>query len=143
LEKIERITYEWIPRKKVGPFVFGSPIKQYIKKYRLSAVPEEYNPKVDWAVYSTDIDDRIYVEEGRIVSVSCSSSFIYKEKELIGIPFGEILSYLNCQPDSVDKAELSDGFQDIYEFDQLGLQLWVKEGDVISAIVNAPAIIRS
>lgn len=131
-----KINYQWVPNDRIGPFAFGTLANQYIEHYGLIPVPEEYNQKVDWIVYKTNTDDRIYVEDKKIVSVSCSSTCIYKENELIGQPVDKILEYLNCEPDSIESAELSEGFQEIYEFDQLGLQLWVKDGIVITAIVN-------
>lgn len=131
-----KIRYEWIPKKRIGPFVFGKSIDKYIREYELTIVPEEYNRKVDWAVYKTIDDNRIYVEDKKIISVSCSSTCEYKGCELIGKPIDEILRHINCQPDSVEKAELSEGVQEIYELDQMGLQLWVKDGLVITVFVN-------
>lgn len=129
--------FEWIPLKKVGTFTFGSSIEDYIEKYSLMHIPEEYNEAVDWAVYKINENDRVYAEGGRVVSVSCSSRCLYKKKNLIGISIDQIPLILGTTHDTVETEELSDGPQQVYEFDQLGLQLWVRKGRVVTAIFNA------
>lgn len=127
---------KWIPLKKVGPFKFGSSIKEYVQKYDLVNIPEEYNEKVDWGVYKFLENDRIYTENDKIVSVLCSSNCLYKGRNLIGMPIDQITIILGRKPDNVEMAELSDGPQKIYDFEKLGLQLWVKGEYVVTAILN-------
>lgn len=128
---------KWIPVKQVGPFIFGSPIEDYVEKYRLAHIPEEYNEVVGWVVYKINEVDRVYAEEGRIVSVSCSSKCNYNGRDLIGTPIDLLPSILGTTHNSLETEELSDGPQQVYDFDQLGLQLWVREGEVVTAIFNA------
>jgi len=127
---------KWIPLERVGPFKFGCSIKEYVQKYGLVNIPEEYNEKVDWEVYKFCEGDRIYTENGRIISVLCSSNCLYKGRNLIGMPIDQIQVILGCKPDNVEMLELSDGPQKIYDFEKLGLQLWVMGGNVVTALLN-------
>jgi hypothetical protein len=127
---------EWIPQKKVGPFKFGHSIKEYIQKYNLVSIPEEYNEKASWSVYKVGEDDRIYVEEDKIVSILCCSKCLYKDRNLIGMSIDEVSILLGSKPDEKDMVELSNGLQEVYEYDQFGLQLWVMNGNVITAIID-------
>ena len=128
---------KWIPMKSVGPFKFGSLIQKYHEKFCLKRIPDEYNEKVGWDVYGiSDEDIRIYFEEGKIEAVSCETNCIYKDIDMIGMAIEELINILGNEPDVVGSEELSDGQQEVYDFDKLGLQLWVKKGIVVAAICN-------
>ena len=40
------MTYDWVPLSRIGPFVFGTPVKQYVDEYDLLFLPEEGDPAV-------------------------------------------------------------------------------------------------
>lgn len=116
--------------------MFGDPIDQYCAKYNLKIIPEEYNEKVNWEVYRADEGISIYTEDSKIKAVSCSKSCFYKGTDLIEVPIERITSVLNLQPDMIEVEELIEGPQEVYDFDEIGLQLWVKNGKIVTAIFN-------
>jgi len=127
----------WIPLKSVGPFNFGSLIQKYYGKFCLKYIPDEYNEKVGWDVYGiSDEDIRIYFEEGKIEAVSCGINCIYNDMNMIGMKAEELISILGDKPDTVETEELSDGLHEVYDFDNLGLQIWTKKGIVVTAICS-------
>lgn len=131
---------EWIPLHRVGPFMFGRSINEYRVQYDLHPVPEEYNEKVAWDVYALSADNeiRIYCEKGVISSVSCENWCIYQGENIISLSLDEVFARFGEQPDAVEIIELSEGPQDVYDFDELGLQLWLKHGKVVAALCSGP-----
>ncbi len=129
--------FEWTPLKGIGPFEFGCILdKNLCERYDLREVPEEYNKAVGWVVYMLKQDDRLFTEDNKVVSFLCSSKILYHDQNLIGMTIDQVTSLLDSEPSSVESEELSEGVQDVYEFDELGLQLWVAKGMVVTAIVN-------
>ncbi len=127
----------WIPLKCVGPFNFGDQIDEYRNNFFLKLIPEEYNEKVDWDVYGITNDEiRIYVENGKIEAVSCEADWFYNGKNMIGMRIKDVLNLLRMEPDTVETEELVEGPQEVYDFGDLGLQLWVKNGVVVTAICS-------
>ncbi|MCP4350392.1 MAG: hypothetical protein GY795_33405 [Desulfobacterales bacterium] len=128
---------EWIPLKSVGQFVFGTPIDEYYKKFSLKPIPEEYYEGVGWEVFGISGEDlRLYFEKGRLKAVLCKESCLYRGMNLIGMAIEEVTDMLNEEPDIMEPEELSDGWQEVYDFENLGLQLWVKKGTVVTAICS-------
>ncbi len=129
---------EWIPLKSVGHFIFGTPIDEYYKKFSLRPIPEEYYEGVDWEVFGISGRDdlRLYFEKGRLKAVSCEESCLYRDMNLIGMAFEEVSSMFNAEPDIMEPEELSDGWHEVYEFEESGLQLWVKKGIAVTAICS-------
>ena len=132
------INLEWVPLERIGPFIFGSMIDKYCEKYELNLSPEEYNEKVGWEVYKGGDDIRIYLEMGRIESVSCSATFNYQGINIIGKPVDKAIDLINRKPDNIEIEELFEGPQEVYNFDPVGLQVWVKNGLVVTVICSGP-----
>ncbi len=136
MENKKKSKFDWIPLKQIGPFVFGDPIGDYVEALNLSHIPEEYNEKVNWEVYSLCSDIRIYTEIGKIVAVSTSNFCVYKGYNIIGALISDVIKEIGIKPDSIEPEELSDGIQAVYDFDDLGLQLWVKADIILTAICS-------
>ena len=126
--------FEWVPLKKIGAFEFGAPIKDYLKIYDLIELPDEYDEKEVWTVYTiSDFDVRIFAEEGNIVSVSCYEEFIYKGKNLIGLNLREVIDLIGVQPNKkVDIIYIDNEQKRVYELEDVSAQLWVKDGKVVT-----------
>lgn len=129
--------FEWTPRKQLGPFEFGAFFnKDLLENYSVVEVPEEYNSSVDWTVYKFNQDGRVFLEDDKIVSILSTSEVFYHDKNLVGMQIDQIINLLDSEPDSIESEEMSDGVEYVYEFEQLGLQLWISEGVVVTVIVN-------
>ena len=127
----------WIPLVSVGPFKFGDDINNYFVQYRLKQIPEEYNEKVNWDVYALPNEElRIFSENGRIVAVACEKICAYEDLNIIGMKMGKVAQAIRIEPDFIETEELTGGPQDVYDYDALGLQLWLKDGIVVKAICS-------
>jgi hypothetical protein len=122
----------WIPLKAVGPFKFGSSKNEY-KQFHLKEIIEEYNEKVNWQAFEIPkYDIRIYFENDLLTSVACYQEIYFKDINLIGKTFSELKDIIDCEPVEHSTLEMSDGLQDIYEFDELALQVWVEKNKVVT-----------
>ena len=126
--------FEWIPREKLGDFEFGTPIEKYIKKYNLETLPEEYDNKVGWDVYSLpNTNVRIFVENGSIISIACYEECWYQGTNLIGLNIEEASRLIGSNPsDDVDLIYIDNEPQQVFEFEDLEAQFWVKDGKVVT-----------
>lgn len=142
MKKIKQMN--WIPLKKIGPFIFETQIDDYIKKYQLTLIPEERDETVKWDVYKvSDIDMRIYTEEGMITSVALYDNCFYKGHNLIGMSFHDVMEVLSLPIPSApsDIIEVDEEDEFIYELDSLEAQIWVRRKKVVT-VYCGPLIIE-
>ncbi len=103
-EELNDLKFEWTPLKSVGPFKFNDSINNY-SKYNLSEIKEEYIREVNWIVYSlNNFDFRLYIENRVIDSIGCYEECIYKNTNLIGVSFKELINLLGEKPDESSKG---------------------------------------
>lgn len=120
------------PLKSVGPFKFGSNIKKY-SNFSLIEINEEFDSEVNWKVYKVkNRDIRIYVEEGLIISIACYDQCIYKNKNLIGLDINELKQIFQLEPTECNQQQLESEVLQIYDFDSLALEVFVKNNIVVS-----------
>jgi hypothetical protein len=127
--------FEWEPLKRIGCFELGAPVQSYIERCRLTLVTYDDDP-TGWDTYEMpDMDMALHVEEGEIVSVACEEECWYKGVNLIGFDFDEAKKLLGLEPsDDVDIIEIDDEPQEVYEFDDVEAQIWVKDGKIVTVI---------
>lgn len=127
-----------IPFKSLGPFHFDSMYADYESKYEFEYVPADEED--EWDTYMCEEPAmEIYVDEGVVVAASCWESCIYMGKELIGMEIPAFEKFAGCKFDHKEKVDLGaeeGGIHTIYEFDDLGLQLWVREGEIVSVFAG-------
>jgi len=132
---------DWVPVERIGPFRFENSIEEYLDKYHLVKVPEEFDEDVGWHVYSTDAegDFRIYVEEGSIVGIACYSDCWLNGVNLIGKTISEVVTLIGFTP-CVDKntIEIDEEQESIFEFEQVDAQVWVRQGKIVAVICGVP-----
>lgn len=132
----DKINFDWIPLKSVGPFKFNDSIKNY-SQYEVIEIKEEYVAEVDWIVYGlSSFDFRIYVENELINSIGCFEKCIYKNINLIGISFMEFTQLLNDEPTEFSIEETDDGKFEIFDFDNFSAQVRVKNKIIESIIFS-------
>ena len=121
-----------VPLKRVGPFEFGKSIDSY-HHLSLIEIPEEYDKEVNWRVYSVKNKDiRIYSDKGIITAIACYDECFFNNINIIGLSFDEFKSNINLKPTGSDKMELDDGIKEVYDFDELAIEVFVKDGIIIS-----------
>ncbi len=127
----------FIPFDCIGDFVLKSKISNYTKDFQFNYVPAD--DTTEWETYEEQhLNLSIYVENEIIQSISCNEECLYKGRNIIGMNIDEFMSFYNIEPvGKVDKLYINDDeTQDIYEFDDIGLQAWCSKGIIVTAIVS-------
>lgn len=138
---IEYKNWEWSPSNGVGPLKYGALIQDYLSEYPIRLLEPEGSDVTGWGTYEIENSDKtIWTEEGKIVSIRCDEYFVYKGNNLIGLSKIECIAYLQRQPDEVGEGVLfEDGtVQKPLEFDELGLEVWLEDGKIVSASAYDP-----
>lgn len=130
----------WTPLKQVGPFKFGSTLKEYSDTFSFREDENKYRTPEDWKAYIIDGENdnlAIYVEDGEIVSIRSEKELYYKDYNLIGLRIDAFIKLVESAPSEIDKDfELPSSIQDVYEFDDLEAQVWVLDGVVVTIFLG-------
>ncbi len=131
--------FVWIPFRKVGVFVFGEDINNLINKYNLLFLSDERNENVGWNVYTMPEDDiRIYTENDNIISIACYENCYYNNINMIGCSIEEICNMLKSKYNNdIDEIEIDDKPEKVYDFDDYGVQVWERNGKIVTVICDA------
>lgn len=129
-----------VPFQSVGDFTLKSNIDNYIKKYSFDI--SDYSsdlaaPAVHYSIEYPQIT--LFVENGLIEEIACYEELLYKGRNLIGMTIEEF--FLHTGENFVGEIDCLD-FEDdnipqyVYEFESIGLQVWVKgiEGNILTII---------
>lgn len=133
--------YDWSPGVGVGDIRFGEPISELLDSGVLHHVigPFDSDGRGFFALGEEE-DPAIYLDEKNLADdVVCSEVLIYQGRDLIGMKIDDIIVALGKEPDEYgEELELGeDNIQITAEFDSLGLQLWLRDGVAVSAVVSA------
>ncbi len=128
-----------IPNKSIGIFHIGDNIKKYINlTYRITRHNED---EIAYDSYQFDeLGITLWVEENKINSIRCTKECIWKNKNLINMNFDDFLLISNQEPDKKENIYLlvNDRGQNqmVYDFNKLGLQIWVWREKIRTVIVS-------
>lgn len=131
------IIWSWHPKIGLGPFKLGTNIDAYLRNYNLFPNNTEEDDGTNWDSYKiSGVDTFIDVENGVIESIRSFEFFYYMGKNLIGLTLEELNQKLpNSAKEKGDSVEYEDGdIQTPYDYDDLGLQIWLSKNRVVSAI---------
>ncbi len=137
--KGKHIKNELVPNKSVGIFLLGEPISNYLnKKYSIDNY-EVLNDKYDSYIFHED-SLNVDVRKGLICSITCEESCYWQGRNLIRMNFKKFLETYGLQYDGKDEIvlEIGKGYQThkVYDFDELGLQIWVWRNLIRTVIVS-------
>ncbi|MDM1046612.1 hypothetical protein HX004_08385 [Myroides sp. 1354] len=132
-----------IPFQSVGDFVLKSNIDNYIKEYSFCIRDYSSDLATPAAHYSVDYPRMaLFVENNLIEEVACYEELLYKGRNLIGMKIEEFISHTGenfvGEIDCLDFED--DGLpQYVYEFESIGLQVWVKgrKGNILTIIASS------
>jgi hypothetical protein len=122
------------PNVSVGDIKLGDDIENYPTRAL------EYSDEAGEDPYScfafTDTPVQAFVNEaGRIETIRCETECIWQGVNLIGMEFAEFQTLYPEEPDEVDRllVDTPDGEQDqdVYDYDDLGLQVWSHNGKIV------------
>ena|GEM_PF-676115 len=128
------------PLQGIGSFPLGGAIEPLINKLGLIELPEESKDATGWIAYTMPGQDiRIYSEDDKIVSVACYEDCWYKGRNLIGSAFQDVVRLLGpaTLSDEPNVVEIDDEEQVVYEIENANVQLWVRDGIVVTVICYA------
>lgn len=131
------------PFECIGEFVFGTSINDYKNEFKFTLYPKEGTNDCD--KYNIDNPDlSLYVDENNLIeSINCRDECLYKGRNLIGMTIEDFISHTGekyyGEIDILDYED--DGVpQYVYEFDDIGLQVWCKN-NIIVTIIASPEIL--
>ena len=126
------------PKVGVGEILFGDPISRYLEILNLNAQLTSESKEYD--VYDLPEKDlTVYVEDGLVESINCQEELVFKGRNVIGMTYDDFLSYYDLEPDGEpDSLDFEDDNipQLVFEFDELDLQIWVKNDIVVTAVAS-------
>ncbi len=125
-----------IPFKKVGAFILGGNIDPIIEKYAFDFSPVDESGLKSYIL--KDIGISLYVEEELIESIACHKECNYRGKNIIQMSFNDFKDHTGLLPHGEkDEVYMSDDeVQDVFEFDDIGLQVWVKDNKIVTVIAS-------
>lgn len=127
-----------VPNVSLDKFVFGSDIKGYLKD--VPYIYEEYpETKMDigYDSYCFEKPDlEVWTDkDGIIRSVRSESICFWGNTNIVGLRYKKFIEVFHLKPDGQDVCYLYDGTsQHVYDFDSVGLQIWVWYGIIRTVI---------
>lgn len=130
---------DFVPFKSIGFFQLGGNISQY--KDLLFNWEFEPVDKYGKEYYKSSDDNLMIAVRNHIIeSIFCYKEICYNSINLIGLSIQEFKELLNVEPiGEVDKYDFEDDNQPqfVYEFDSIGLQVWEKNGVIVTIIAGS------
>ena len=133
----------FIPFRSVGDFVLNSHIDKYINLFDFD-IYKKHNSSfeiINYAIYNPEITLFLDSKSLLIESIACYEEILFKGINIIGKTIDEFMSYTGEKYyGKIDELDFEDDgiSQFVYEFDDIGLQIWVKgvEGKIVTAIAS-------
>lgn len=138
MQKTKYMVTYFIPLERIGDFELNADICNYIENFDFEYSPADES--TEWETYSLKNDDiSLYVEDGKIVSIVCNEECIYNGRNIIGMNIDEFINFYEVNPiGEIDKLYVNDNeTQDVYDFDDIGLQIWCKDDIIVTVIASA------
>jgi len=130
---------ELVPNKSVGEFVLGSDIRKYTHlPHYLTKNKEKDFSYESYNFYEKDLI--LWVEKSKIETICCEKECYWADHNLIKMPFDEFLLSYNVTPDKSENIYIlvngKGQNQTVYDFDKLGLQIWVWRKRIVTVLVS-------
>ena len=130
---------ELIPNKSLGIFILGSSIKKYVHlPHDLAKNEVKYFSYDSYNFYELGLI--VWVEKGKVETVCCKNECYWRGYNLLKMPIDKFQSLYNVMPDKSEKIyHLVNGRgqnQMVYDFDKLGLQIWVWRKKIVTVLVS-------
>ena len=129
-------TFELIPNKSYGIFVIG----EYIEKYlHLDHVISELEFDEDYEFSNFKIN--VWVKKKKIETIRCDAECYLQGRNLIGMLYEDFLALVKDEPSKEDICYVPvyrnrGQNQKVYDFDDLGLQVWVWRNKIRTILIS-------
>lgn len=133
--QLNKQIFEIIPFKSVGPFKLNNNVSTYAN-YNLTFHKE--NDSTGWDAYNLDDKISLYTDGELIVSIACRVACSLQGDLLVGEQFSQFLTVRQSYNISHDKIYMpeDDNYQDVYDIDEFGLQLWVRNDIIVTVFCS-------
>ncbi|TJY65425.1 hypothetical protein FAZ19_09760 [Sphingobacterium alkalisoli] len=115
--------------KQVGDFILGDSIKEYLDRFEFS-IDDMSDDKVTPVICYTFSNPEItlFVEiDGIIDYIECYEELLYKGVNLIGLSVQQFSNHVEDDYSDEDRLYVNEeDVRYVYEFNQVGLQVWAK-----------------
>ncbi|MDD2797224.1 MAG: hypothetical protein PHV20_01385 [Bacteroidales bacterium] len=130
---------ELIPNKSLGFFKIGDNIESYIN------LPHDVETRENicfsyksYNFYTLNVI--IWTEENIIETISCNFNCYWNNCNIIKMPFEEFCAKYNIRPDKFENIYIivneRGQNQKVYDFDVLGLQIWVWRKKIVTVLIS-------
>jgi len=130
--------YEIIVNKSVGPFSIGDNISEYLADYDFDFHPGQLKDIGEWDAYEyNDGAISLCTDEGFIEAIGCKTDCYLDGYFIIGSDVDSFFEHFGIDKSTLKKDQIwlsDDERQDVYELDDLGLQIWVNDEHVIETV---------
>ena len=129
--------YTFEPGKGISPFYFGESIEPLLSMYSPVYIATEGDESWDeYDFFDGSIEVYADKELKTIESIACRENCYWEGVNLIDLPIQEFISRFESKQDRyhIERIELVEEDQDVYDFDDLGLQLWVNDANKIVTV---------
>lgn len=127
----------YIPFECIGDFFLKSNISNYTKDFEFKYTPVD--DVTEWETYEElDLKLSLYVENEIIQSISCNEECLYNGRNIIGMEINDFMNFYDIEPvGEVEKLYVDeDETQDVYEFDDIGIQVWCRNNIIVTVIAS-------
>ncbi len=142
-EKGNNMNLNLIPLKKIGNIIFGESINKYKEKYDLEFIKDVDDLEIDsYRIRQPHVIINVNKSTHLIDSIMCYEELYYKGKNLIGLTIKEFVSFTKEKYyGDIDILDFEDDDipQYVYEFEDIGLQVWEKGkgGKIVTIIAGS------
>lgn len=131
-----------IPFESVGEFYINDSIENYLDSYSFTVedFSNENTPSLNYRIDNPEIT--LFIDKGIIDYIGCYEELLYKGRNLIGMTISEFMNHTNENYyGEIDELDFEDDNipQFVYEFENIGLQVWEKgkDGKIVTVLVNS------
>lgn len=132
---------ELTPGQRIGLFAFDEPIPEAVRS-EVRLVASEDLGELAWQEYEYTSRDGtpyvVFVEEGVVSHVDCHRRCSVNGRNLVGLSFKEAQKLVAEIGRAEGVEEMSEGPQSVYSLDSSGLQLWVRDGVIVTVQCSSP-----
>jgi hypothetical protein len=134
------------PFKSIGEFILGNTIDMYLIKYKFIYSSDVNNIGIEvYELPEFGLSMNIIIKSKIIYFIICSVELIYLDKNIIGMDIQKFIKFSNEKYfGEVDKVDFEEDNipQYVYEFENIGLQIWTKKGKIVTAIASVREFIE-
>jgi hypothetical protein len=133
--------YTLIPNKSFGRFVIGDNIEKYLHLNHLTGHSDMETFSYDSYDFYNKTVTIWTTEDNKIETIRCYTNCYWRGQNLIGMLYEDfpILSDQESSTESIEYVQINSNRgqnQKVYEFDKLGLSVWVWRGKIKTVLVS-------